>query len=383
MNKVIDLSKEDRDWAGDVSDKIKNKMSAVVKRNADKIPYTAVNGVFDDRSGPDAIGWWTNGFWGGILWQLFYATKEECYREAAITCEEKLDPVFMSYQIMDHDSGFRWLPTSVARYRLEGNAASKNRGMLAAANFAGRFNLAGNFLRAWNQDGSRDRRGFAIIDCMMNLPLLYWASDVSEDPRFKMMAMAHADTVMKTFVRKNGSVIHIADFDPETGAFKGAVDGQGKSPDSSWTRGQGWGLYGFTLSYRHTGKREYLDTASKIADYVLSVIPEDFIIPVDYDQDKTLDWQDSSAAAVTACGLIELSKYCDDESVSARYLRAAVKLLRVLDEKSCCWDEGRDELLENCSAMYHEEHHNYPIIYADYYFMEAIFKLTGEELFIW
>ena len=127
------------DWAASVVEKIKKKYLEIVKRNSGKIPYTAVNGTFDDQTDKD-IGWWTNGFYGGILWQLYHLTGEELYREKAEELEDKLDAVLMNYNSMDHDSGFRFLVTAVADYRISGKKASKNRGLLAAANLAGRFN---------------------------------------------------------------------------------------------------------------------------------------------------------------------------------------------------------------------------------------------------
>lgn len=377
------LKTPDKEWAAGVSGRIAGKMKTVVNRSKDKIPYVTEDGVFDDCSSPEKIGWWTNGFWGGILWQLYHTTGDELYREEALKVEKKLDAILMQYNVMDHDSGFRWLPTAVAHWRVEKNPESENRALLAAANMAGRFNLAGRFIRAWNAFDDRDRRGYAIIDCMMNLPLLYWASSVTEDPRFAQIAMAHANTAMKAFVREDGSVNHIVNFDINTGEALGPVDGQGMAPDSSWTRGQSWGIYGFTLSFLHTGKKEYRETAERIADYVISAIPESNIVPVDYCQPKDIPWEDSTAAAITACGLIELAKCEDDEAKAEKYLGKALELLKTLDAKRCCWDETRDELLEKCTAAYHDKEHDFTIIYGDYYFIEAIYKLCGKELFIW
>ena len=377
------LKTPDKEWAAGVSGRIAGKMKTVVNRSKDKIPYVTEDGVFDDCSSPEKIGWWTNGFWGGILWQLYHTTGDELYREEALKVEKKLDAILMQYNVMDHDSGFRWLPTAVAHWRVEKNPESENRALLAAANMAGRFNLAGHFIRAWNEFGDRDRRGYAIIDCMMNLPLLYWASSVTEDPRFAQIAMAHADTAMKAFVREDGSVNHIVNFDINTGEALGPVDGQGMAPDSSWTRGQSWGIYGFTLSFLHTGKKEYRETAERIADYVISAIPESNIVPVDYCQPKDIPWEDSTAAAITACGLIELAKCEDDAARAKKYLDEALALLKTLDAKRCSWDETRDELLEKCTAAYHDKEHDFTIIYGDYYFIEAVYKLCGTELFIW
>lgn len=372
----------DKEWAVLVAKKIKDKEKKVAERNRHKIPYIAKNGVFDDQSG-DRIWWWTNGFWGGMMWQLYHATGDPLYKEIAEETEEKLDAALMNYQVMDHDSGFRWLPTSVAKYRLDGNEKSKNRGMLAAGNLAGRFNPAGNFIVAWNPNGYfTNCEGWAIIDCMMNLPLLYWAYEVTGEYRFKNIAMRHADTAIKAFVREDGSCRHIVEFDQVTGDMNGSYGGQGCGFGSSWTRGQSWAMYGFTLSYLHTKKERYLDTACKVADYFISCIPESGLIPVDFRQDPSCDWEDDTAAAIAACGLLELSKVCA-EWKKDKYYNAAIRLLKAMDQMTCNYDPDADQLLEKCSAAYKNPEHNFPMVYADYYYIEAIWKLTGEELFIW
>lgn len=369
------------DWIKDVSENIKKKMSLVARRNSNKIPYRTVDGIYQDMGAQD-IYWWTNGFWGGLMWQLYHADSQELYREIAQNTEQKLEANLLHYDGMDHDSGFKWMLTAVANYRVTGNPTSRERALIAANSLAGRFNLSGGFLRAWNDMGERNTSGWAIIDCMMNLPLLYWASEETKDPRFRQIAQAHADTAARTFVRKDGSVNHVVVFDPETGAVLETPAGQGSHSGSAWTRGQAWALYGFTLSYRHTGKKLYLDTARKVASYFLSQIPENGLLPVDFDQPSTCDWQDDTAAAIAACGFLELKKYVEKD-VAERYHAAAEKLLRALMEKSCCWDLDRDYFLEHCSAAYHAPDHNYPMMYADYFFVEAIWKLTGEELFLW
>ena len=393
------------DWES-IACKIMEKERRVVRRNTGKIPYTAKEHVFDDRSSRKDICWWTNGFYGGILWQLYNATHEDVFAEEARAVEEKLDTAMFDYNGMDHDAGFRWLPTSVAAYRLFKNPESKNRGLLAAEILAGRFNPNGNFIRAWNDWGDdRDTTGWAIIDCMMNLPILYWASEELKDPRFKAIAMLHADTAMKAFIREDGSIKHIVGFDPATGEYLRDYGGQGCGEGSSWTRGQAWGLYGFTLSYLHTHEQRYLDTAMKIADRFMERIPADGLIPVDFDQPDEPDYKDSTAAAIAACGFITLAQClggCKGPSpmsadtfggsqpvpegrrlVSEKYLAAAEIMLSALDEKDCDYDPEHDELLTRCTAAYHDKDHEFPIIYGDYYYIEAIWKLTGRELFIW
>ena len=294
-------------WAQEISGKIKNKMAVVAERNQHKIPYTTENGCFDDLTDKN-ICWWTNGFWGGIMWQLYHASGDELYRGIALEVEEKLDRNLMIHMGMDHDSGFKWLPTSGAHYRIDGDKASYNRLMLASDNLAGRFNTAGGFLRAWNDKRDGSRAGWAIIDCMMNLPLLYWASDLTKDPRYGQIARIHAQTAMKYFIREDGSVNHIVEFHPATGEFLTSHGGQGYRQGSTWTRGQAWAIYGFVLSYLYTKEEGYLQSAEKTADYFRENIPDEGGIPVDFRQPPDCTWEDSTAAAIAACGMLELSK---------------------------------------------------------------------------
>ena len=374
----------EREWISEVYEKILAKEKKVAERSRNKIPYTTKDGVFDDR-GKTEICWWTNGFWGGMMWQLYHATKEPVYLENALRTEIKLDENLMNRQGMDHDSGFKWLPTAVAHYRLTGDMASRNRALLAADNLASRFNPVGKFIRAWNNwDGNEDGSfaGRAIIDCMMNLPLLYWAGDELHDPKFYHIAKMHADTAMKHFIREDGSAKHIIEFDAETGAYLHSVGGQGYGHGSSWTRGQAWAVYGFVLSYIHTKEERYLATSKKVADYFIANIPASKLIPVDFRQPESPAYEDSTAAAIASCGLLELAKYVP-ENEKSKYEDAALEMLRALAEKRCNWDENVDNLVEKCTAAYHDAEHEFSIIYGDYYFIEVIWKLMGKEFFIW
>lgn len=376
LNKAVEIQ-----WAKQVSEKIKSKMEVVTKRNLHKIPYTTQNGVFNDMT-EENICWWTNGFWGGMMWQLYNATKMEMYREVAMENEEKLDENLMTASGMDHDSGFRWLPTAIANYRLTGNPDSYNRGLTAACNMAGRYNCVGEFIRAWNDDGDGSKAGWAIIDCMMNLPLLYWAYGETNDPRFLHVALKHADTAEKFFIRADGSANHIVVFDPVTGEFVESMGGQGYAVGSSWTRGQAWAIYGFVLSYIHTKEEKYLNTAKRVANYFIANMPKSWLVPVDFRQPLEPAWEDSTAAVIAACGMLEIAKYVP-ETEQHVYYDSAIKMLKALDESRCNWDMETDNLLEKCTAAYHDEEHEFAIIYGDYFFIEAIWKLTGDELFIW
>lgn len=386
------LKEKELVWVNEVIEKITKKMEWVSEKSKDKIPYTTIKGEHDNRADKnivwnidDGINWWTNGFWGGMMWLMYHETGEQRYAEIAAISENVLDQCFQDYYGLHHDVGFMWLPTAVANYKLTGNEESRKRGLHAANLLAGRFNPVGKFLRAWNgipNMETDDTRGWAIIDSMFNIPLLYWASEETKDPRFKHIAMLHADTLMRAFIRPDGSSNHIVEFDPFHGGVVKTYGGQGYENGSSWTRGQTWAMYGFLMSYIHTKKEEYLNTAKKVADYFITNIPEDGIIPVDFCQPKEPAWEDSTAAAIAACGLIELSKYAE-ESEKELYLNAAIKLLHVLYEKRCDWSENNDCILTHCSSAYHALNHHFSIIYGDYYFMEAIFKLKEDDIFLW
>lgn len=378
------LEEKDLVWAQETLERTAHKLEKVAQRSAEKIPYTTVDGVHDDKSGDKEIGWWTNGFWGGIMWQMYTLTGKEIYRNIAEQNEKKLDADLMDYEKLDHDNGFKWLPTAVADYRVTGNRSSKNRGLLAAGNLAGRYNCAGKFIRAWNDwpNSKVDRRGWAIIDCMMNLPLLYWASEETGDPRFSQIAANHADTAMKAFIRGDGSANHIVEFDPASGEMIKSYGGQGYGEGSSWTRGQSWGLYGFMLSYLHTQNNAYLETAERIANYFIANIPDSGLIPVDFRQPEDVKLEDSTAAAIASCGLIELARQKDGRQQKI-YLNAALKMLQALTKNSFNWNEEEDNLLTKCTAAYHDEKHEFSIIYGDYFFLEALMKLADKELFIW
>lgn len=385
---MIQINENELQHAQELAARYEHKLRAIRERSKDKIPNRAIDGVHNNKadggsySADDGICWWTNGFWAGMLWQAYKATGDTQYAEIARYTEQRLDECFTTdYLGLHHDVGFMWLPSAVADYRLTGDQNARRRGLHAAQLLAGRFNPVG-YIRAWNDSptGDPDTRGWAIIDCLFNIPLLYWASEELGDPRFKTIAMTHADTVAANFIRQDGSVRHIVEFDPETGAFVRDHGGQGYAQGSSWTRGQSWGLYGFVMSYRHTGAVRYLAMAEKIAEYFLSQIPADGRIPVDFCQPEDPHWYDDIAAAVAACGLIELAELVPAQS--ERYLSAALRMLHALED-TADWDADHDGFLQFCSADYHGQEHNVNFTYGDYFYYEALLKLTGQGLFLW
>jgi unsaturated chondroitin disaccharide hydrolase len=269
----------------------------------------------------------------------------------------------------------------VANYRLTGNKDSRKRGLHAANILAGRYNPAGRFIRAWNGDCT----GWIIIDCLMNIPLLYWASEETADPRYKMIAMEHAYTAMNHLVRADGSCNHIAVLSPQTGDCLETPAGQGYAPGSSWSRGHSWGLYGFALSYRRTGERKYLDAAKRIAHYVISNFAQNNWLPlVDFRSPPEPVKYDSTAAMISACGLLEIAAHVDEHE-KALYSGAALKLLVSGEKAFADWNSETDGIIGKGTCCYHgkPDETEVPIIYGDYFFLEAILRLLENHFLIW
>lgn len=365
-------------WAEDIWERLQKKLSEEEKRIGSAMPYIPVNGHYEDM-GEKALTWWTNGFWAGILWQMYHATGEERYARSAEEVEVKLDKALEDYEGVDHDLGFMWLHTAVADYRLKKVTVSKVRGLHAAALLASRFQPAGGYFKAWNQGPS-----VAIIDCLMNLPLLYWGSEISGNPAWKQLAMTHADMALEHILRPDGSSNHIVEFDPETGECVGKPGGQGYGEGSSWTRGQSWAIYGMALSYRYTGKVEYLDAAKRSAHYfIANAAMNDFDVIIDFRAPKEPVYYDTTASACAACGLMELAEHVTEYEKDL-YVSAAVKLLQRLTERFCNWNGEEDGILTHGSARYHREvDREVPIIYGDYFLLEGILRILGKDFLIW
>ncbi|MBO5278042.1 MAG: glycoside hydrolase family 88 protein [Lachnospiraceae bacterium] len=371
--------KEDRDWAEEVYGKICLKMRAEAERVGTDIPYIPENGRYKDM-GKEGIHWWINGFWPGMLWQMYHATGEEIYKNTARGVEKRLDEALNHYSGLDHDVGFMWLHASVADYRLTGDEEAKERGLKAAGVLASRYNPAGRYISAWNGN----RPGHMIIDCLMNLPLLYWASEQTGDPRFTLVAENHTDTALKYIVRPDGSCNHIVVMDPLTGEYLDNPGGQGYGQGSSWSRGQAWAVYGFALAYKYTGKPEYLDASKRVAHYFLAnAALTDYVPLLDFRAPEEPVYYDTTAGVIAACGLILLTELVDSLEKNL-YGQGAVRLLRAIEEKHCSWKTEEDGIVDFGSAKYHREaDREVPIIYGDYFFIEGILRMTDRDFLIW
>ena len=356
----------------------------ILKKTRATAPLAARENLLPYRGGERWLGapfdgnsWWTGGFWPGIMWQLYAASKDEFFLQEARRAEALLTAEFRSFRLLNHDVGFMYLLSCGANWKLTGDAQAFTDTLHAASLLVGRFNPKG-YIRAWNEP---DRVGYAIIDCMMNLSLLFWASQVTGDPRFAHVARVHADTTLEAFVRADGSVCHIVEFDPETGARVREHGGQGYALGTAWSRGQAWGLYGFTLAWMNTGDARYLEAATRIASFFTAHIRPDGLTDCDFLQPEAPERIDNIAGACAACGLIELARITGE----ARWREAAEKLLDGLIDHCADLSEETCGILTHCTASYHDDaagvHTN--IVYGDYFLIEALAKLTGSDPMLW
>ncbi|MGO4497645.1 glycoside hydrolase family 88 protein [Paenibacillus sp. 2RAB27] len=351
-----------------------------IDRNSYSIGASFPNGSKDGRYTKSSPHDWVSGFWPGMLWLVYQETQNERLKDLAVQCEREISQSLWEFDSLHHDVGFMFGLSSVNQYMLMQDEEAKRHGLMAASLLAGRFNPAGGFIRAWPKWGGEDHSGWAIIDCMMNLPLLYWASREIADPRYRLIAEIHADTVLREFVLADGSVHHIVSFDPETGERMAAIAGQGYAADSAWSRGAAWALYGFALSFAYTGKETYLLAAKKVARFFLDHLPGDFVPYWDFRLPAEAEDmpRDSSAAAIAASGLLELASLLP-EADGREYQRLAEIILRSLYENYTAHEADEEGLLLHATGYFAA--HIYvdtPLIYGDYYYVEALMKLKNK-----
>ncbi len=365
-------------WVQETLSKMDDKMryGLAKAQGLDGIPYTVADGQWVSKG----ITWWTNGFWPAAMWQMYLETGEDLYRLEAERAEKMMDEALRDVLTLHHDVGFMWLINSGVRFAVEGDKDSLTRVLFCANMLAGRYNPNG-FIRAWN---GKERTGWAIIDTMMNLPLLYFASEYTGDPRYRLIALNHAHTVQRCFIREDGSSHHIVCFDPETGKVLETPTGQGYAPGTSWSRGQAWAIYGFMLSYLYTGEASFLQTARGVADYFLRHMPKDDIPPVDFLQPAEPDIKDVCAGAIAACGLLELAGALDGDPMADSYREAAIRMLKAMDEKCADWTHATPAILTMCTSAYHDvPGRHIAMNYGDSFFIEAVRKLKGEKRLLW
>ena len=334
---------------------------------------------------------WTTGFWTGVIWLAYEHTGDEAFKNAALVqvdsflkrIEEKID-------VNHHDMGFLYSLSCVAAYKLTGSETAKKAALLVADHLAERYRETGKFLQAWGNVGEAKEYRL-IIDCLLNLPILYWATEVTGDKSYAEKAENHIRTAMKCVVRPDNSTYHTHFIDMVTGEPTHGVTHQGNRNNSAWARGQAWGVYGIALSYRYLKNPEYVDLFCRVTDYFIEHLPEDLVPYWDFDFDTGSDEpRDSSAAAITICGILEMAKYLEKEKAD-KYLEAADKMLRALIDHCANTDMtvsnglllhgtyARDSKENTCTNRGVDECNTW----GDYFYMEALVRLTKDWELYW
>lgn len=327
---------------------------------------------------PNTPSSWTWGFWPGLLWMDYAYTGDEEIKQEAINYTRPLS-YLATNDPYDHDLGFLVFLSYEKAYQATGNPFYKDVILGTANQLAKLYNPRVGTILSWPREATGNGRYKpynTIIDNMINLEMLFWAADNGGSSRLRDIAISHANTTMKHHFRSDYTSYHVALYDSISGQFIGGRTNQGYADSSVWSRGQAWAIYGFTMCYRMTKDKSYLDFAQKVTDAYLKRLPDDYIPYWDFcDPAIPNSPRDTSAAAAVASGLLELCTYVEGAK-QAEYYEAALRMLRSLSSKEY---QSRDK---NTAFLLHATG-NYPInsqidcsiIYADYYYMEALLRL--------
>lgn len=278
-----------------------------------------------------------------------------------------------------HDIGFLYGPSAFAGWVVTGNEAFKSLTLRAADHLLGRWREAAGVIQAWGPEGDPENGGRIIIDCLMNLPLLYWAQTVTGVDSYGVIAKAHAEKARRFLVRGDDSSYHTFYFDQQNGeAIRGGTH-QGFRDGSTWTRGQAWGIYGFALSYRYTREPDYLETSKRMARYFIERIPEDGVVYWDFDVPVDKDTiRDSSASAIAACGMLELLSHleADDELLPQLQIALSRTMEGLMGAFSTLGQPEAEGLLDHGSYYVRGDLglDGY-MIWGDYYYLEALMRI--------
>ena len=333
---------------------------------------------------PDSQEWrfinykdWTSGFWPGTLWYLYENTDDEKWKEQADTYSRYLTPLSVT-PALDHDLGFQIFNSFGNGYRLTGNPEYKDIILKTADTLATLFNPNVGTILSWPRDVPNMEwpQHNTIMDNMINLELLFWASKNGGDKSLYDIALSHADVTMKNHFRPDYTSYHVVVYDRETGEKIKGVTHQGYADNSMWARGQGWAIYGYTMVYRETGDKKYLDQAQKTAKVYLDHLPIDLIPYWDFDAPNIPNEpRDASAAALVASALLELSTFTKDSNLSKNYVEKAESMLEELSKNYQSKDANSAFLLHSTGHKPSGSEIDYSINYADYYYLEALLRL--------
>ncbi|WP_171650976.1 glycoside hydrolase family 88 protein [Paenibacillus foliorum] len=347
-----------------------------IERFGDQFPHVSEKGKYLLNDNNE----WTDGFWSGILWLCYEYSGDEVFKTAAQKTVESFRNRLGTNQKLDHhDIGFLYSLSSKAQWIIEGNEDAKHLTLQAADVLMSRWRAKGGYIQAWGPEGDPENGGRIIIDCLMNLPLLYWAYEHTGKEEYKEVAVAHADKSRRFLVRGDDSSYHTFYFDQETGeAIRGGTH-QGYTDGSTWTRGQAWGIYGFALSYRYTKNPLYLETSKRLAKYFLERLPEDDVVYWDFNVAINSDTKrDSSASAITAAGIIELLTHLEASDPDRNLLEGGMQrsLQGLVKGYSTVGQPAAEGLLDRGSYSVRGgvSPDDY-VIWGDYYYLEALVRL--------
>ncbi|GGL21740.1 glycosyl hydrolase [Halarchaeum grantii] len=324
----------------------------------------------------DNMDGWTTSFWTGLCWLAYEVTGAARFRDAAEAQLETFERRLHAGETATHDLGFLYTLSAVAGHRITGSERYRDVALSAADHLAERFLDAPGLVQAWGDLGDDDwTSGRMIIDTMLNLPLLFWASETTGDPSYAAIAETHARTAADHLVRADGSTYHTFQCDPETGDPLGGETAQGYADDSCWARGQAWAVYGYALAADYRSRAPYADLSATLGDYYLHEIPDDHVPRWDFDAPEP-EIRDTSAAAIAACGFDELARRLPsaDERVPA-YRHAALATLESLTENYAAGPDA-DGLLTD--AAYHRTEGDYDecCLWGDYFYVEGLVRAT-------
>lgn len=349
----------------------------------------SVNGFYEAVENND----WTNGFWTGEIWLAYELALEKgdeteaakLRMAAEIQVESFLERIEKKISVEHHDMGFLYTPSCVAAYKLTGNEAAKKAAIMAADQLITRFHEVGGFIQAWGPMNAPENYRL-IIDCLLNLPLLYWATEVTGDEKYKAIAQRHIHTACSNVIREDYSTWHTFFFDMKTGEPDHGSTCQGYRDGSAWARGQAWGVYGMAAAYRYTSEPDYIEKFRGVTEYFLEHLPKDLVPFWDLEfTDGDEQPRDSSSASIAACGMLEMAKYLEKEEAT-KYISIAKKLLNSVYENYQVWDKNESNGLVLHSTYSNHSPFNtcnhYGVdecnIWGDYFYMEALMRLHKE-----
>ena len=321
--------------------------------------------------------WWTSGFFPGSLWYLYEYCGDERLLGSAQEYSARVEKE--KYTTGNHDVGFMLYCSFGNGYRLTGNPAYRDVLLQGAESLCTRYNGNVGLIKSWD-DHADEWEYPVIIDNMMNLELLLWAWKTTKDEKYRRIAVNHADKTMQNHFRPDYSSYHVVGYNPETGEVTDRATNQGYSDESSWARGQAWGLYGFTMMYRECEDLKFLVFAEQIAKYILEHpgIPEDGIPYWDFNDPEIPDVpRDASAAAIMASAFIELGTLTKNESLAEKCRSRAETILRTLTSEKYLAEPGTNAgfvLMHSVGNMPLGLEVDVPLVYADYYYIEALMR---------